>query len=267
MTRKLQSSFHVKGSRLIVGGQDFKNYEILGEIGNGANGVVYRALNTILQREEAIKIWRSRNSSDRRNKIEQGLREAQKIAKVSPEFAVTIYSAQEFGGVFIATMEYVAGKTLEWHQTHSEPNLRIGISDIYLTSIIHTTTAATRHGDAHAKNVLVFEERSKYETRIKMKLCDFGTSSYAGKEASEQRHWRIVRETILALTHGVPHRDFCIEVLDQHWPQGLKMAMDAYNARKEGIDFSDFDIARMWSSPLKDYINDLKTFNFKDRLY
>lgn len=267
MHRNLKPSFHVKGKRLIVAGQDFKNYEIIKEIGDGANGVVYHALNTILQREEAIKIWRSRNSGDYRNKLEQGLREAQKLAKASPEFAVTIYSAQELGGVFVATMEYVDGKTLQWHRINSGPDLRIRLADIYLTSIVYTTTAATRHGDAHEKNVLIYEEKSKYETLIKIKLCDFGTSLYGGKEASEQRHWRIVRETILKLTQDVPHREFCANALNQHWPRGLKMAEEAYAARKNGIDFSDFDIARMWSSPLKDYINDLKTLNFKDRIY
>lgn len=263
----LQPDFQVKENRLIVGGQEFKNYKIIKEIGNGANGVVYHAENTILQRDEAIKIWRSRNPRDSRNKIAQGLREAQKLAKVSPEFAVAIYSAQEFGGALIATMEYVEGNTLDWHCKNSGPNLRIGLSDIYLTSIVRTTTAATRHGDAHASNVLVFEERSKFETIIKIKLCDFGTSAYAGKEASEERHWKIVRETILALTHGVPHRESCMETLNEDWPKGLKIARDAYAAREQGIDFSDFDIARMWSSPLKGYINGLKTHNFKDQLY
>lgn len=263
MTTRRQPHFHVKGSRLIINGQDFKNFNILNMLGEGTNGVVYRAQNTILQREEAIKIWRSRNPSDRRNKIEQGLREAQKLARVSPEFAVAIYSAQEFGGVLIATMEYVAGKTLEWHQTHSDPDLRVQLAEVYLGSIVHTTTEATRHGDAHAKNVLVFEVRSKYETVLKMKLCDFGTSIYAVKEPSEQRHWRIVRETILKLTHNVPHRDFCLEALARHWPKGVQMATDAYEARKRGVDFTDLDIARMWSAPLKDYIDDLKSLNFR----
>jgi hypothetical protein len=96
-----------------------------------------------------------------------------------------------------------------------------------------------------------------------MKLCDFGTSLYAGKEPSEQRHWKIVRETILALTHGVPHRDFCLDTLNRLWPQGVRMAAESYAARKLGIDFSDLDIAQMWSAPLKDYIDDLKMLNFQ----
>jgi serine/threonine protein kinase len=192
MTRA-QPEFRAEEGRLIVGGQEFKNYQILEKLGDGANGVVYRALNTILQREEAIKVWRTRNSRDVRNKVEQGLREAQKLARVSPQFAVTVYSAQEFGGTFLATMEYVEGKTLEWHQKNSDLSLRIRLAEVYLNSIVQTTTESTRHGDAHMKNVLVFEEKkSKYETVLRMKLCDFGTSIYSGKEASEQRHWRIV---------------------------------------------------------------------------
>lgn len=256
--------FRIVGNRLIVDGQEFQNYHIYGELGNGANGVVYRALNAILQREEAIKIWRSRNLRDSRNKIEQGLREAQKLAQASPQFAVTIYSAQKFGGLFIATMEYVPGKTLEWHQKNSNSNIRLQLAEVYLNAIVNTSTEATRHGDAHMKNVLVFKEKkSKYETYLKMKLCDFGTSMYSGKEASEQRHWSIVRDTILALTRDMPHQEFCLESLEKHWPIGVQIASDAYAARDRGIDFSDLDIAHAWSAPLRDYINDLKNFAFE----
>ncbi|MBW6397455.1 hypothetical protein KPL78_06325 [Roseomonas sp. HJA6] len=249
---------------MIVGDLEFKNYKILAELGAGANGVVYQAVNTILQREEAVKVWRSRSSRDFRNKIEQGLREAQKLARASPQFAVTVYSAQEFGGALIATMEYVAGKTLKWYQENSGPILRIQLAEVYLNSIVHTTTESTRHGDAHMKNVLVFEEKkTKHDTVLRMKFCDFGTSIYSGKEASEQRHWQIVRNTVISLTHGTENQEFCLSVLDKNWPIGRKMAMDAYAARENGIDFSDLDIAQMWAAPLKDYINDLKILEWQ----
>lgn len=257
-------NFCIVENSLIVSNQEFQNYHIYEELGNGANGVVYRALNTILQREEAIKIWRSRNLSDIRNKIEQGLCEAQKLAQASPQFAVTIYSAQEFAGLFIATMEYVPGKTLEWHQKHSNSNIRIQLAEVYLNAIVNTSTEATRHGDAHMRNVLVFHEmKSKHEKYFKMKLCDFGTSMYSGKEASEQRHWRIVKDTILRLTEDMPNQVLCLKALNEHWSGGVKIASDMYAERAKGIDFSDLDIARAWSAPLKDYINDLKYYKLE----
>lgn len=265
MGRLLTASFHVKGKQLFIGGTEFKNYKILGKLGDGANGVVYKALNTILQREEAVKIWRSRSARDQRNKVEQGLREAQKLARVSPEYAVAIYGAQEINGILVAMMEYVDGRTLEWHLNNSDALLRMQLAEVYLNVIVQTTAEATRHGDAHLKNVLVFEEKLKYETRLRIKLCDFGTSYYSGRESSEQRHWRIVRETILSLTHDLPHVDFCTDTLNTLWPQGVQGAAEAYAARKKGIAVSDHDIATMWAAPLRDYINDLKDLNLRNR--
>lgn len=101
-----------------------------------------------------------------------------------------------------------------------------------MNAIVQTTTEATRHGDAHAKNVLVYEVATKYEKQLKIKLCDFGTSLYSGKEASEQRHWRIVRETIIALTEGIPHARACRELLDRNWPKAVQLAAEAYESRK-----------------------------------
>lgn len=263
MAKRIHPKFHLEGSRLIVGNTELKNYRIIKQLGDGANGIVYHAINELLQRPEAVKIWRTRNPRDRRNKVEQGLREAQKLAQVSPEYAVTIYGVQEIDGLLIATMEYVDGKTLEWYQKNADPSVRIGLAAVYLGAIVQTTTAATRHGDAHAKNVLVYEEKGKYESRLKIKLCDFGTSLYSGREASEQRHWRIVRETVLELTRGIRYADSCLETLDRLWPAGLQMAADAYKARERGIDFSDQEIAQFWSAPLRDYINDLRDLNLR----
>ena len=106
-TRSPTPVVRIDDSRLFVDGQELKNYKINKELGQGANGIVYRATNTKLQREEAVKVWRTTNDRDRRDKLEQGLLEAQKLAQVSYEYAVAIYSAFELGGLLLATMEYV----------------------------------------------------------------------------------------------------------------------------------------------------------------
>lgn len=251
----------IDDSRLFVDGQELKNYKITTVLGQGANGVVYRATNTKLQREEAVKVWHTTNERDRRNKLEQGLLEAQKLAQVSYEYAVAIYSAFELGGLLLATMEYVEGKTLEWYQQNAAPETRLGLAEVYLGAIVNTTTSATRHGDAHSKNVLVYEFSSRLESGLRLKLCDFGTSYYSGKESSEKRHWRIVKETILNLTHNMPHADKCRSTLATLWPKGEQMALEAYEHRKAGVDFSDHDIAQFWAAPLRDYILDLRDLN------
>jgi serine/threonine protein kinase len=258
-----QKASHLKGDRLFVKGQPFENFKVIEEVGSGANGVVYRATNEFLQREEAIKVWRSLKPDDPRDKLEQGLREAQKLASAHADHAVAIYAARQIGGVFVATMEYVQGHTLEWHRLNSEPFIRCQLARLYLEAIIQTSTASSRHGDAHEKNVLVYDASTKYEKMLKLKLCDFGTSLYSGKEASEQRHWRIVRETILRLTQDIAHADQCRDCLTRDWPQAQQLAMDAYEWRERGKAFTDFDIARFWAGPLIDYTRDLFDLNFR----
>lgn len=118
-------SFHVNGHSLLICGTRLENYKIVDEIGSGENGVVYHAINTLLNRDEALKVWRGRKTRDGRDKAKQGLLEAQKLARVSPEHAVVIYSAQEINGVFLATMEFIKGQTLAWHKKIPTP-----ISDV-----------------------------------------------------------------------------------------------------------------------------------------
>lgn len=260
-TRSPTPVVRIDDSRLFVDGQELKNYKINKELGQGANGIVYRATNTKLQREEAVKVWRTTNDRDRRDKLEQGLLEAQKLAQVSYEYAVAIYSAFELGGLLLATMEYVEGKTLEWYQQNADTKTRLGLAEVYLGAIVNTTTSVTRHGDAHSKNVLVYEFNSRLESALRLKLCDFGTSYYSGKESSEKRHWRIVKETILNLTRNIPHADACRSTLDTLWPKGERMALGAYEDRKAGVDLSDYDIAQFWAGPLRDYIHDLSYLN------
>jgi len=41
------------------------------------------------------------------------------------------------------------------------------------------------------------------------------------------------------------------------------MASDAYQARENGIDFSELDIAHFWSAPLLDCTRDLFDLNYR----
>jgi hypothetical protein len=87
-------------------------YEILGELGSGGMGVVYRAKHRQLGRETALKVLRS----DRHNK-EDGLRfdrEARLAASLSNPHSVMIYDygRSEEGEAF-CVMEFLRGLTLQ----------------------------------------------------------------------------------------------------------------------------------------------------------
>lgn len=86
-------------------------YEILGELGRGGMGVVYRARDTQLGRELAVKVLPERLARDDQS-LARFEREARLLAALNNENIATLFSLEEDAGVRYLTMEYVAGETL-----------------------------------------------------------------------------------------------------------------------------------------------------------
>jgi len=92
-------------------------YRILGEIGRGASGTVYHALDTLIGREVAIKSFRLSEAAaaagSRENLREELLREARSAGMLSHPNVVTLYDVVESAdGSFFIAMEYVEGRSL-----------------------------------------------------------------------------------------------------------------------------------------------------------
>ena len=87
------------------------NFEILGTLGAGGMGVVYRARDTKLRREVALKILPDMFASDP-ERLDRFQREAQAVAALNHPNVVTIYSVEEVDGLHFLTMELIDGKTL-----------------------------------------------------------------------------------------------------------------------------------------------------------
>lgn len=88
------------------------HYEILGILGRGGMGVVFRGLDVKLNRVVAIKVLAPQlaaNAMSRR----LFLREAQAAAAVSHQHVVAIHAVDEFNGLPYFVMEYVFGSTLQ----------------------------------------------------------------------------------------------------------------------------------------------------------
>ena len=91
-------------------------YQILEELGRGACGVVYRALDPAIGRTVAIKAIRFSEFSDtneRRDLRERVLREAQSAGKLSHPNIVTIYDVLESNELAYIFMEFVDGPSLK----------------------------------------------------------------------------------------------------------------------------------------------------------
>ena len=97
---------------LVSVGSSLGHFEILGELGAGAMGVVYRARDTVLEREVAIKVLPEDFVSDP-DRVARFEREARLLAAVSHPNIAGIHSLEEDDGAKFPVMELVEGETLE----------------------------------------------------------------------------------------------------------------------------------------------------------
>ena len=93
-------------------GRTLSHFRITAELGSGAMGVVYRAEDTKLGRDVALKVLPEDMASDP-ERLERFKREAQAIAALNHPNIVTIHSVEEADGVHLLTMELVKGKSLD----------------------------------------------------------------------------------------------------------------------------------------------------------
>ena len=95
----------------VATGTRLGSYEILGLIGSGGMGEVYRARDTRLGREIAVKVLPAELSSDPEGRA-RFEREARAVATINHPNIVTIYSVEEVDGIPFLTMELVEGSKL-----------------------------------------------------------------------------------------------------------------------------------------------------------
>src|ERR1700678_3376595 len=87
-------------------------YEILAPIGAGGMGEVYRARDTKLDREVAIKVLPAALAQDP-ERLARFEREAKALAALNHPNIAQIYGVEESGGVRALVMELVPGESLK----------------------------------------------------------------------------------------------------------------------------------------------------------
>jgi serine/threonine protein kinase/Tfp pilus assembly protein PilF len=143
-------------------------YEILGLLGTGGMGEVYKARDTRLQRVIALKTLPAEKIADEDRK-RRFLGEAQAASRLNHPNIVTIYDISEDNGVCFIAMEYVAGTILEQANTGSGLPLKDAMK--YATEIADALAAAHSagiiHRDLKPANIIITEDG-------RAKLLDFG---------------------------------------------------------------------------------------------
>jgi serine/threonine protein kinase len=149
------------------------SFVVIREIGRGAFGGVYEAVDPNLQIAIALKIIRSPGAIP--IGLTQSLKEARLLAKISHPNVVRVYRADQIGDEVGIAMELVRGETLEVlvrRQTCSANEaLLIGLDLCRALAAVHG--AGLLHGDIKARNVM-----REHSGRIV--LMDFGAGRDLG---------------------------------------------------------------------------------------
>jgi len=150
-------------------------YEILGEIGQGAMGIVYKARDPQLQRMVAIKTIRFADDFEERKVKEikaRFLREAEIAGKLSHPSIVSIYDAGEDYDLTYLAMEFIDGENLVKYTQRKAllPLKRV----LYIISeaaaaIDYAHTQGVIHRDIKPGNIMILKNG-------KVKVTDFGVA-------------------------------------------------------------------------------------------
>jgi eukaryotic-like serine/threonine-protein kinase len=99
------------GSTPVAIGTSIAHYRVVGQLGSGGMGDVYRAHDPKLNRDVAIKVLRGPRTTDE-DRLVRFRREAQLLASLNHPNVGQIYGLEEFDGTCALVMELVDGPTL-----------------------------------------------------------------------------------------------------------------------------------------------------------
>ncbi len=143
-------------------------YEILSLVGAGGMGEVYRARDTRLNRDIALKVLLEREAADPQRRA-RFAREAQSVAALNHPNIVTIYSVEEADGIAFLTMEFVVGRPLrEMIPKGGIPLERLLAIAVPLADALNAAHArGITHRDLKPANIMVGADN-------RVKILDFG---------------------------------------------------------------------------------------------
>ena len=159
-------------------------YKILNELGRGAMGVVYRALDPKIGREVAIKTIKLADQADESETErlrERLFREAQSAGRLSHPGIVTIYDVDEESGLAYITMEYVEGETLQVMMDSGRAADPKFISDILrqtASALDYAHSKEIIHRDIKPANIMVTGDGT-------VKITDFGIARISSSKLTQ----------------------------------------------------------------------------------
>ena len=150
-------------------GSTISHYRIVEKIGEGGMGVVYKALDTRLERDVALKfIHPSRISSARdRGRF---VREAQSAAALDHQNICAIHEIEEYRGRTFIVMAYCEGVSLSdfTHSHHFSIEETLGVMRQILEGLRSAHERGIIHRDIKPSNIVIEPEK------LRIRITDFG---------------------------------------------------------------------------------------------
>ncbi len=168
----------------LVAGTRLGPYEVLGPLGAGGMGEVYRARDERLSRSVALKVLPGEISADK-SRLERFEKEARAASSLNHPNIVTIYDIGSSESVAYIAMELVEGRTLRELLVSGPIALRrlLSLSAQVADGLAKAHSAGIVHRDLKPENLMVTRDGF-------VKILDFGLAKLvpAGFESSEGSH-------------------------------------------------------------------------------
>jgi serine/threonine-protein kinase len=152
-------------------------YQILEKVGQGGMGVVYRAHDTLLEREVALKII-SASIEGNPELRERFFREARAAGQLSHRNIITIHDLGEHDGQPYLAMEYLTGEDLQKRLSRPEPMSlarKLEIAADICDGLAYAHRRGLVHRDIKPANIFITDEGM-------VKLLDFGLARMVTSE-------------------------------------------------------------------------------------
>jgi serine/threonine protein kinase/Tol biopolymer transport system component len=174
------------------------HYRDLEKIGQGGMGVVYRARDSRLERDVALKVMHAHRMADdvRRRRFVQ---EARAASALNHPGIVTIHDIGSADGIDFMVMEYVRGRGLDTLISRQGMPLReaLRVAIQIADALARAHAAGIVHRDVKPSNVMVGADGA-------VKVLDFGLAKLveAGRSDDEPGRWPVPMEEREPLSHA-----------------------------------------------------------------